>query len=141
MRLFTVLLFSFVFAGCSSLNPSIEAGSKTQNPLKSTKDIEIERALSSGTWTYQRLEEDCKDTQWKQTFHTNRYYKSVGDACLIPDAFSVDAESWHIKKQILYVTNLSPLKGEDIILKYRIDFLDESKLVLASGEYKYTFTK
>jgi len=134
-------------SGCSSF---IESLSNTTNdavpissshPLKTKKDLQIEEKLTSGTWTYQRQGDDCKDTTWTQTFHKNRYYKSGGSACLLKDAFSVDAENWHIKNQVLYITNLSPKAGDDIILKYGIDFLDNKKLILSSGEFKYTFLK
>jgi len=141
MRLIGILILSIFFTGCSYLNPTGEIGSKPKNPLKTAKDVEIEKVLSSGVWKYERQSDDCKDTSWQQTFHKNRYYKSVGDACLVPDAFSVDAESWHIKNKFLYITNLSPVNGDDIILKYRIDFLDQDKLILASGKFKYNFYK
>ncbi len=57
------------------------------------------------------------------------------------DAFSVDAENWYLKDQILYVTNLSPDSDNDIILRYGVDYLDQNRLVLSSGKYKYTFVK
>ena len=113
----------------------------SSHPLKSKKDLKIEEHLTSGTWKYQRQADDCNDTTWTQTFYENRYYKSGGSACLLADAFSVDAENWHIKNQVLYITNLSPKKGDDIILKYGIDFLDKTKLVLSNGQFKYTFLK
>ena len=130
-----------LFAGCSNFNKLESASAITKHPLKSELDIKIEHTLTSGTWKYERQADDCKDTSWDQTFYKNRYYKSVGAACLMPDAFSVDAENWHTKKQVLYITNLSPVNGDDIILKYGIDYLDTSKLVLSSGKYKYTFIK
>ena len=119
----------------------MEASNKQKNPLKTLNDIKIEKLLTSGTWKYERQHDDCKDTNWVQNFYKNRYYKSIGAACLIPHAFSVDAENWHLKNQILYVTNLSPIDGDDIILKYGIHYLDNNRLVLSSGEYKYTFVK
>ncbi len=133
--------------GCSNFTEALkalsaeDATSVSSNPLKTKKDLLIEKNLTSGTWTYQRQGDDCKDTTWTQTFHKNRYYKSGGSACLLNDAFSVDAESWHIKNQVLYIVNLSPKEGEDIILKYGINFLDKKKLVLSSGQYKYTFLR
>jgi len=139
----TIVFLSFVFSGCSHLYESnfgnVQGSSK--NPLKTFKDLRIEKILSSGTWKYERQSDDCKDTNWVQNFYPNRYYKSVGAACLIPNVFTVDAESWHLKNQILYVTNLSPISGNDIILRYGIDFLDENRLVLSSGQYKYSFVK
>ena len=139
MRVVSLILLSLLFTGCSSFNSA--SNTMSAHPLKSKKDVQIEKTLTSGTWKYERQHDDCKDTSWNQNFYKNRYYKSVGDACLIPDAFSVDAENWHIKRQILYITNLSPKNGDDIILKYGIDFLTNNKLVLSSGNYKYTFFK
>jgi hypothetical protein len=144
MQLSSLILVAFFVTGCSNFNEKLMAmssNSASSHPLKTKKDLLIENNLTSGTWKYQRQGDDCKDTTWTQTFHKNRYYKSGGSACLLADAFSVDAENWHIKNQILYITNLSPKAGDDIILKYRIDFLDNKKLVLSSGQYKYTFLK
>ncbi len=141
MRLIGIVIITIFASGCTNLSAPNEVGSKTGNPLKTQKDIEIEKAITSGVWKYERQGDDCKDTTWEQTFYKNRYYKSVGAACLVPDAFSVDAENWHIKDQYLYVTNLSPVNGDDIILKYRIDFLNQDKLILASGKFKYNFYK
>lgn len=130
-------------SGCSSLKQLATAGStELQNhPLKSKKDLRTEKLLTSGTWKYQRQEGDCNDTTWSQRFYKNRYYQSGGSACLLADAFSVDAESWYIKNGILYITNLSPIDENDIILKYGIDFLDRNKLILSSKGYQYTFLK
>ena len=132
-----------MISACSNLEQanlnSVQNTSK--NPLKSAKDLKIEKILTSGTWKYQRQSDDCKDTSWVQNFYPSRYYKSVGAACLVPNAFSVDAESWYLKDQILYVTNLSPDSGEDIILRYGVEHLDNNSLVLASGGFKYTFKK
>ena len=119
----------------------METSSKQKNPLKTFKDLRIEKLLTSGTWQYERQHDDCKDTNWTQNFYQNRYYKSIGAACLIPNAFSVDAENWYLKNQILYITNLSPITGDDIILKYGIDYLDQNRLVLSSSTYKYRFVK
>ena len=141
MKIYILVITSMLFAGCSNFNKLESASAITKHPLKSELDIKIEHTLTSGTWKYERQADDCKDTSWDQTFYKNRYYKSVGAACLMPDAFSVDAENWHTKKQVLYITNLSPVNGDDIILKYGIDYLDTSKLVLSSGKYKYTFIK
>ena len=146
MRLTFLFIVAFFMSGCSNFIESLSNAETSNNsvsshPLKTKKDLQIESKLTSGTWVYQRQGDDCKDTTWTQTFYKNRYYKSGGSACLLKDAFSVDAENWHIKNQILYITNLSPISGDDIILKYRIDFLDKKKLVLSSGQYKYTFLK
>ena len=141
MRIFILVVTSLLFTGCSNFNKLEIDSAKSKHPLKSELDIKIENSLTSGTWKYERQADDCKDTSWEQTFYKNRYYKSVGAACLMPEAFSVDAENWHTKKQVLYITNLSPVDGDDIILKYGIDYLDKNKLVLSSGKYKYTFLK
>ncbi|MEE9310083.1 MAG: hypothetical protein V3U64_03615 [Cocleimonas sp.] len=155
MKVVTLILVAFFITGCSNLNKRLLAMSSnvatttntaavlttSPHPLKSKKDLQIEAGLMSGTWKYQRQGDDCNDTTWTQSFHENRYYKSGGSACLLADAFSVDAENWHIKNEILYITNLSPKEGDDIILKYRIEFLDQKNLVLSSGQYKYTFLK
>jgi hypothetical protein len=149
MRLAFLLVVVFFISGCSNFTKKLEAMSSnssdkdtiSSHPLKTKKDLQIEEDITSGIWKYQRQGDDCKDTTWTQTFHKNRYYKSGGSACLLTDAFSVDAENWHIKNQVLYITNLSPKAGEDIILKYGIDFIDKKKLVLSSGQYKYTFLK
>lgn len=148
MKVASLIFVFFFMTGCSSLQelfPSMELNntnaSTSDHPLKSKKDLQIEEHLTSGIWKYQRQGDDCKDTTWSQRFYKNRYYKSNGSACLLADAFSVDAENWHIKNQVLYITNLSPKEGEDIILKYGIDYLDDTKLVLSSSAYKYTFLK
>ncbi len=149
MKLVSLILVVLFTTGCSNFTESLEAMSSSSSekntasshPLKTKKDLQTEKDLTSGTWKYQRQGDDCKDTTWTQTFHKNRYYKSGGSACLLVDAFSVDAENWHIKNQVLYITNLSPKEGEDIILKYGITFLDDKKLILNSGQYKYTFLK
>lgn len=140
----SVLMFlSFTITGCASLQKATlgKAEGSIKNPLKTVKDLNIEKVLTSGSWKYERQNDDCKDTNWVQKFYANRYYKSVGAACLIPNAFTVSAENWHLKDQILYVTNLSPVSGEDIILRYGIHYLDENRLVLSSGDYRYSFTK
>jgi hypothetical protein len=149
MKLASLILATFFITGCSNFTAMLESMSSSDanskavssHPLKTKKDLQIEEDITRGTWKYQRQGDDCKDTTWTQTFHKNRYYKSGGSACLLTDAFSVDAENWHIKNQVLYITNLSPKEGEDIILKYGIDFLDKEKLILSSGQYKYTFLK
>lgn len=144
MRLVSLLVVAFFITGCSNFTErlnTMSADTASSHPLKTKKDLQAEENLTSGTWKYQRQSDDCKDTTWIQSFHKNRYYKSTGSACLIPDVFSVDAENWHIKNQILYMTNLAPKEGEDIILKYDITFLDKEKLILSSGQYKYTFLK
>lgn len=136
------MFLSIFISGCSNFaDTGFGNTSFVKNPLKTAKDLKIERVLTSGTWKYERQSDDCKDTSWVQNFHLNRYYKSVGAACLIPNAFSVDAESWYLKDQILYVTNLSPNSDDDIILRYGVDYLDKNRLVLSSGKYKYTFVK
>lgn len=143
MRILIIVVFSMLFSGCSyygygGIAPIIRY---ITNPLKTDVDVKIENTLVMGAWKYQRQHDDCKDTNWEQTFYTNRYYKSVGAACMLPKAFSVDAENWYIKNQILYITNLSPKDGADIIIKYGISYLDENKLVLSSGKYNYTFLR
>ncbi len=147
MRLTFLFVIAFFMTGCSNFTETLKAMSAednttvSSNPLKTKKDLQIEKNLTSGAWVYQRQGDDCKDTTWTQTFHKNRYYKSGGSACLLKDAFSIDAESWHVKKQILYIINLSPKAGDDIILKYGINYLDEKKLILSSGQFKYTFLR
>ena len=144
MRLALLFVGAFFMSGCSNFIKALSETPSTavsSHPLKSKKDLQIEENLTSGTWKYQRQGDDCNDTTWTQTFYKNRYYKSGGSACLLADAFSVDAENWHIKNQVLYITNLSPKEGEDIILKYGINFLDKKKLILSSGQYTYTFLK
>ena len=142
LKISIFIFLSLLISGCSNLKElSLDNSGSTKNPLKTVKDIEIEKILTSGKWVYERQSDDCKDTSWTQVFHSNRYYKSVGAACLIPNAFSVDAENWYLKDKILYVTNLSPNSDEDIILKYGINYLDQNRLVLSSGNYKYTFVK
>ena len=141
---FAFLLITFN-SGCVNVTDALAKASggsvKNTNPLKSSDDIKIERLLTQGTWKYQSQAEDCDDTLWKQRFYPSRYYLSVGSACMVPDAFSVDAESWYIKDQYLYITNLSPVEANDIVLKYSIEFIDKAKLILGSNGYKYTFIK
>ena len=146
IKLTTTIVLTLFMSGCSNLQalfPELKLtdAPEVTHPLKSTLDLNIEKHLTNGTWKYQRQGEDCDDTVWHQTFHKNLYYKSGGSACLMPDAFSVDAENWHVKDRVLYITNLSPLEGKDIILKYGIEYLNTKKLVLSSGGYKYTFIK
>ena len=141
VQLILVLLLIVSSSGCSNVKTALASGTGTKNPLKSLDDIKIERLLTTGTWKYQSQAEDCNDTMWKQRFYSNRYYYSVGSACQVPDAFSVDAESWHIKDQYLYIVNLSPIEADDIVLKYSVEFLDKAKMVLGSNGYKYTFFK
>jgi len=142
-KISTLMFLTFLISGCSNLQQGYFSNtqSSVKNPLKTAKDLQIEKSLTSGSWKYERQSDDCKDTNWVQNFYPNRYYKSIGAACLIPNVFTVDAESWHLKGQILYVTNLSPDSGEDIILRYGVHYLDENKLILSSGQYKYTFFK
>ena len=139
----TVIVLSLSVSGCSNLKrlASTTTASVSSHPLKSKNDLRIEKILTSGTWKYQRQAGDCEDTTWEQRFHRNRYYQSVGSACLLVDAFAVEAESWHVKGQNLYIVNLSPQDSDDIILKYGIDFMDNNKLILSSKGYKYTFLK
>lgn len=141
-KISTFVLLSLFVSGCSNFKiADADSTGSAKNPLKTAKDIQIEKVLTSGKWKYEPQHDDCKDTTWEQEFRANRYYKSVGAACLIPDAFSVDAENWHLKDKILYVTNLSPNNDDDIILKYGIHFLDKERLVLKSGEYTYSFVR
>lgn len=142
----TVLLVAIVasfLSGCSNLKQLATVGSVNlqSHPLKTKKDLRTEALLTTGTWKYQRQKDDCNDTTWSQRFYKNRYYQSGGSACLLADAFSVDAESWYIKNGLLYITNLSPVDENDIILKYGIDYIDGNKLILSSKGYQYTFLK
>jgi len=139
-KISTFAFLSLLLSGCGNVIGAVDGPRSSKNPLKTAKDIQIEKILISGIWTYERQSDDCKDTNWVQSFDSNRYYRSTGAACLIPNAFTVDAENWHLKNKVLYVTNLSP-NGDDIILRYGIHYLDENKLVLSSGKYKYTFVK
>lgn len=140
-------LFMFVLlAGCSSFNERMQSNSffsqvLTENPLKTSDDKRIERLLVGGKWLYQRQQNDCADTYWAQHFYKNKYYKSGGSTCLLSDTFSVDAENWHVKDQILYILNLSPKAGEDIILKYGISTPNRNKLILRSAEHNYIFKR
>ncbi len=142
LQITLIFLLVVSFSGCS-LQTLVRAdmGSQTANPLKSRDDIKIEKLLTQGTWVYQPQNEDCDDTNWKQRFHKSRYYQSIGSACLVPDSFSVKAESWYIKGQNLYITNLAPKEENDIILKYGIEYIDKAKLILSSNGYMYTFLK
>lgn len=143
LQLSLLLLLITLFSGCSNVKSLVASNgvtnNKTSNPLKSKDDLIIEKLITHGTWVYQRQNEDCDDTTWKQRFHKSRYYQSAGSACLVPDSFSVDAESWYIKDQNLYITNLSPKEKDDIILKYGIEYIDKAKLELSSNGYKYIF--
>lgn len=143
LQLTLILLLITFTTGCSNIKGLLNTSSKiqTRNPLKTESDIKIERLLTSGTWKYQSQGEDCDDTVWRQRFLLNRFYQSIGSACQVPDAFSVDAESWHVKNQYLYIVNLNPNGANDIVLKYDIDYIDKAKLILISNGYKYTFLK
>ncbi len=144
--LLTSLLVT-VLSGCSNFNDFIQSGTfyginkNSANPLKSQEDNRIEKILVGGKWLYQRQPDDCKDTYWAQHFYKNGYYKSGGATCLLSDTFSVDAEAWHVKDQILYIINLSPRVGEDIILKYGVEIIDKNRIILRSAENTYTFIK
>lgn len=144
-KIFFIFIITALFSGCSNFSEALsvltEQQMTSQHPLKSKKDLQIEKLLSSGVWQYQQQADDCNDTKWEQKFHKSRFYQSVGSACLLIDAFSVVAESWHVKGQNLYIVNLSPSDSDDIIIKYRIDFLDSKKLILSSQGYKYTFVR
>lgn len=147
MKVISLVLTALLVSGCSLMeearqnDPEAKALVKSENPLKTRQDIRTEKLLTGGIWKYQRTAEDCKDTDWAQKFFANRYYRSVGAACLMKDAFSVDAESWHVKKTMLYITNLAPNEGDDIILRYAIKHLSEGKLILQSNGFDYTFLK
>jgi hypothetical protein len=147
IKLATTIVLAFFISGCSNLQelfPALEltTASGNNHTLKSKVDLNIEKRLTtSGAWKYQPQGEDCDDTVWHQSFYKNGYYKSEGSACLLVNAFSVEAENWHVKGRVLYIINLSPIAGKDIILKYGIYYLDANKLVLSSGNYKYTFLK
>jgi len=137
-KVLLISIFAFSFSACST---NFQKNTLPNNKLKSEIDLQVEKNLTSGTWKYQREEDDCKNTVWEQTFHSNRYYESSGAACLIPDAFRIDAENWHIKNQILYITKLSIDDSKDIILKYGVEYLDNKSLKLSRGNYTYTFIK
>jgi len=148
LKITLIILTATFFTACSNVNKLIESSSDSmtntpskKNPLKTLDDIKIEKLITKGTWLYQRQGEDCNDTEWKQRFYKNRYYRSLGSACLVPDSFSVDAESWHVKNLYLYIVNLSPNEKDDIVLKYAIEYLDKAKLILSSNGFKYTFLK
>jgi len=145
LQLTLVLILVTANSGCANitnvLSKSTQGSVTSNNPLKSADDIKIERLLTQGTWKYLSQTEDCNDTVWKQRFYKSRYYLSSGSACMVPDAFSVDAESWYIKGQYLYITNLSPNEANDIVLKYSIEFIDKAKLILGSNGFNYTFIK
>ena len=148
LKITLIVLMATLFTACSNVSDFVQATSNSvantqseKNPLKTADDIKIENLITKGTWVYQRQGEDCNDTKWKQRFYKNRYYRSQGSACLVPDSFSVDAESWHIKNLYLYIVNLSPKEEDDIVLKYGIEYLDKAKLILSSNGYKYTFLK
>ena len=145
-----ILLLSLLvtlLSGCSNFNDFIQSGAfhginqNSPNPLKTQEDTRIEKALVGGKWLYQRQPDDCKDTYWAQHFYKNGYYKSGGATCLLSDSFSVDAEAWHVKDQILYIINLSPRAGEDIILKYGVEIIDKNRIILRSAENTYTFIR
>ncbi|HIO96848.1 MAG TPA: hypothetical protein EYG71_02870 [Leucothrix sp.] len=145
MRIITVVLIAFLMSGCSLIEDmrqnEPDALLKSDHPLKTRQDIRTEKLLIGGVWKYQRQDDDCKDTEWQQTFYKNRYYRSGGAACLLKDAFSVDAENWHVKKTMLYITNLAPDAGDDIILRYTIKHLSKGKMILHSNGFDYTFLK
>lgn len=129
-------------SGCSNFNEIIQSESlfsQSINPLKTQQDRHLENSLVGGTWHYQTQQSDCNDTYWTQQFYKNKYYKSGGSTCLLTDTFSVGAESWHVKDRILYIVNLSPRAGEDVILKYAISMAGRNKLILRSGRQSYTF--
>ena len=145
MRLMTLVLITFLISGCSLIGDTRQndpdALLKSDHPLKSRQDIRTEKLLKGGVWKYQRQADDCKDTEWSQKFYKNRYYRSGGAACLLKDAFSVDAENWHVKKTMLYITNLAPDAGDDIIMRYYIKHLSKGKMILHSNGFDYTFLK
>jgi len=146
MKKLNFLIVALLFvSGCSNFNelmPTNTLFSQTvANPLKTSDDNRIENLLVGGKWLYQRQPSDCADTYWAQHFYKNKYYKSGGSTCLLSDTFSVDAENWHVKDQILYILNLSPKAGEDIILKYGVSTPNRNKLVLRSAEHTYIFLR
>jgi len=144
MKKVTLLFVLFLLAGCSSFNEFLQKNaldSQTANPLKTQNDSRIEQILVGGKWLYQRQQNDCADTYWAQHFYKNKYYKSGGSTCLLSDSFSVNAENWHVKDQILYILNLSPKTGEDIILKYGVSAPTRNKLILRSAEHTYIFKR
>ena len=146
MKKLNFLIVALLFvSGCSNFNelmPTNTLFSQTvANLLKTSGDNRIENLLVGGKWLYQRQPSDCADTYWAQHFYKNKYYKSGGSTCLLSDTFSVDAENWHVKDQILYILNLSPKAGEDIILKYGVSTPNRNKLVLRGAEHTYIFLR
>lgn len=145
MRLITLIVITFFISGCSLIEETRQNSPdvliKTDHPLKTRQDLRTEKLLIGGEWKYQRQAGDCEDTTWSQKFHDNRYYRSGGAACLLKDAFSVDAESWHVKQTMLFITNLAPDAGDDIIMRYTIKHLSEGKMILSSNGFDYTFLK
>ena len=149
MKQLRLILFVFIATvfinGCSNVTEALTVltsqDASSSHPLKSKKDLQIEKLIATGTWKYQPQAEDCEDTTWEQSFHKNRYYQSIGSACQLVDAFSVEAESWHVKNQNLYIVNLSSNDNDDIIIKYQINYLDNNKLVLTSENYRYEFLR
>ncbi len=80
-RISTFVFLSLFISGCSNFNETgFNSSGSSKNPLKTIKDLKIEKVLTSGTWKYERQFDDCEDTSWVQNFHSNRYYKSVGAA-------------------------------------------------------------
>ncbi len=140
INLSALLLSISLLSGCSGLSELLQPVNDA-NPLKTVDDQRIERVLLGGKWLYQRQADDCADTYWAQHFYKNGYYKSGGASCLLSDSFSVDAENWHIKNQVLYIMNLSPKQGEDIILKYGVALEGRNKLILRSATNTYTFIR
>ena len=142
-----ISLLLTALSGCSNFNEFIQSSAfynlnkNSSNPLKSKEDSRIENILVGGKWLYQRQIDDCKDTYWAQHFYRNGYYKSGGATCLLSDSFSVDAEAWHVKGQILYILNLSPRAGEDIILKYGVEIIGKNRIILRSAQDTYTFIR
>lgn len=123
------------------MQPQVNSLNQYLNPLKSMNDVRIEKLLVGGTWYYQQQEGDCKNTHWTQEFHSSKFYKSSGSRCLLEDSFSLNAESWHVKDRVLYIVNLSPREGEDVLLKYGVALITPKRLVLTSGNYRYPFLR
>ena len=143
-----IIFASFLLSapsGCSNFKAFLQSNAlmmnEGANPLKSNEDNRIEKLLVGGKWLYQRQADDCKDTYWAQHFYKNGYYKSGGASCLLEDSFSVNAEAWHVKGQILYIINLSPRADEDIILKYSVEMHGKNRMILRSATDNYTFLR
>jgi hypothetical protein len=146
--LLAYIFLAMTLSACSNFQEFIQSkalfnkdSAISSNPLKSDEDKRIEKMIVGGKWLYQREPNDCAETYWAQHFYKNGYYKSGGASCLLSDSFSVNAEAWHVKGQILYILNLSPIAGEDIILKYGVELKGRNRMILRTSDETYTFIR